>query len=134
MHRVTQPIAVGVVLTVLLTTGLTGWSESPGMDAAVADTVERAGAGSQTTTAGITYGGNGTDTFCWIVPTDDGGHVLVGFTETVGAGNRDVWAVKVTANGTEEWNRTYGGAANDWANAALQTDDGGVPTSHEVGQ
>lgn len=135
-RRIRTPV-VGVVLAVLLVAGFAGWDGSPGVAGVQgasgnpatptgASTVELNAADSQLVTKGVTYGGNGMDTFRWIVPTDDGGYTLVGFTESFGAGKRDIWVVKVNASGGEEWNRTYGGSAHDWANAAIRTDDGGL--------
>jgi hypothetical protein len=37
----------------------------------------------------------------------------------------DFWLVKTDALGNEEWNRTYGGAKNDFANSVVQMSDGG---------
>jgi parallel beta-helix repeat protein len=59
--------------------------------------------------------------------TTDGGYIIVGSTNIFGAGegSEDVWLVKATANGTEEWNKTFGGSDHDCGHAVQQTKDGG---------
>jgi hypothetical protein len=61
-----------------------------------------------------------------LVQTFDGGYALTGNTEpTAGAGVCDPWLVKTDAYGNLEWNQTYGGTGDDFADALLQTSDGG---------
>ena len=95
------------------------------------------------------YGAGGTD--CWLVKTDsngteawnktfgglsyeeaysvqqttDGGYILAGRTRSYGAGKDDCWLVKTYSNGTEVWNKTFGGTDYDWAKSVQQTTDGG---------
>ncbi len=60
-----------------------------------------------------TYGGPGDD-YCWaLAPTRDGGFVLVGETESFGAGEDDFYLVKTDGMGTEQWSKTYGGSKGD---------------------
>lgn len=56
-------------------------------------------------------------------PTPDGGYVVVGSTTV--AGNWDVWVLKLDANGSILWQKTFGGALQDQANAVQVTADGG---------
>ncbi len=72
-----------------------------------------------------TYGGMGSDSAGALVQTVDGGYVLAGRTGSFGAGSNDFWLVKVDALGNLQWNRTYGGAGNDEAEALVQAGDGG---------
>lgn len=44
-----------------------------------------------------------------------GGQIVVGWTDSFGAGDRDAWVLKLDANGTPEWQRTYGGPGRDEA-------------------
>jgi hypothetical protein len=60
-----------------------------------------------------------------VQPTPDGGYVVAGNTSPRGAENRDVWVAKLDANGGVVWQRSYGGANADWANAVQPTADGG---------
>ena len=62
-----------------------------------------------------TYGGASSDKAYSVVQTSDGGYALAGFTDSFGAGNYDAWLVKVDASGNAMWNKTYGGAASDYA-------------------
>jgi hypothetical protein len=55
---------------------------------------------------------------------DDGGYIIVGTTQSYGAGNQDAWLIKTDVNGVEEWNMTYGGAYNDWGSDVVISDDG----------
>lgn len=72
-----------------------------------------------------TFGGTSDDYAYSIVQTNDGGYALAGFTASFGAGNRDLWLVKVDADGNPQWNKTYGGADYDGAYSLIQTSDGG---------
>jgi hypothetical protein len=44
---------------------------------------------------------------------------------TVHIGNTDLWVVKLDATGNVQWDKTFGGSANDHANAIHPTTDGG---------
>jgi predicted secreted protein len=60
-----------------------------------------------------------------LVQTVDGGFALASSTESFGAGGVDMWLVKTDANGSVEWNQTYGRANRDGATTLVQTVDGG---------
>jgi Zn-dependent protease len=60
-----------------------------------------------------TYGGSGGDWLYGIATATDGNFLLVGATNSMGAGGFDVWLVKVNGNGDAIWSRTYGSAYND---------------------
>ncbi|MCJ7423483.1 hypothetical protein MUP01_04340, partial [Candidatus Bathyarchaeota archaeon] len=72
-----------------------------------------------------TYGGTGWDYASALIQTSDGGYALAGYTNSSGAGNGDFWLVKTDASGNEQWSKTYGGTNWDYANALVQTTDGG---------
>lgn len=57
--------------------------------------------------------------------TADGGYILTGMTLSAGSGQGDMWLVKADANGTEEWNKTFGGPKMDIGRAVVQSGDGG---------
>lgn len=72
-----------------------------------------------------TYGGGSHDFGQSLVPTQDGGCVVGGYTTSFGAGANDMWVLKLAADGTVEWQKTYGGPLNDYLFAVEQTSDGG---------
>jgi hypothetical protein len=62
---------------------------------------------------GRTFGGGAEETGCCLQQTSDGGFILVGSTRSLGAGGWDVYLVKTDAEGGKEWEKTFGGSAND---------------------
>jgi hypothetical protein len=72
-----------------------------------------------------TYGGTSYDYASSVVHTSDGGYVLAGYTSSYGAGINDFWLVKTDSAGTLQWNKTYGGTSDEYANSVVQTGDGG---------
>ncbi len=76
------------------------------------------------------YGGAGTDVAYRIIPTPaDGGHLLVGWTDTDGNGSFDVLLVKVDDQGSQVWIRTLGNPdGDDFGRSVLALDDGYLVT------
>jgi hypothetical protein len=72
-----------------------------------------------------TYGGSNNDWAFSVTPTEDGGYVMTGHTESFGNGARDVWLVKTDWTGDMQWNRTFGRSGNDEGRCVIQTSDGG---------
>jgi len=72
-----------------------------------------------------TYGGTNQDYAYSVVQTRDGGYALAGATLSFGAGGADFYLVKTDSAGILQWNRTYGGGNNDYAESVIQTSDGG---------
>ncbi|MGA3192317.1 MAG: hypothetical protein ABSD73_07365 [Candidatus Bathyarchaeia archaeon] len=71
-----------------------------------------------------TYGGSGDDEAECVIQTGDG-YAVAGYTNSTGAGGLDLWLVKTDLSGAQLWNKTYGGAGDEVANAIVQTSDGG---------
>jgi uncharacterized delta-60 repeat protein len=72
-----------------------------------------------------TYGGDSTDYACSGQQTSDGGYIVAGYTESFGAGYRDIYLVRTNSQGDTLWTRTYGGYDYDHAESVQQTVDGG---------
>ena len=72
-----------------------------------------------------TFGGSCDDTGLSVQLTSEMGYIIVGTTRSSGEGDADVWLIKTDANGSEEWNRTFGGSREDIGNSVQQTTDGG---------
>ena len=76
-------------------------------------------------------GGSGSDFTSSIRATSDGGFIIAGTSTsndsdvTGNHGGRDYWIVKTDNNGNIQWQRSYGGSADDFANDVRQTSDGG---------
>jgi predicted secreted protein len=71
-----------------------------------------------------TYGGTGYDRATSIMQTSEGGYVLVGTTDSFGAGGSDFWLVQADASGLMQCSRTYGGTDSEDATCAVATSDG----------
>ena len=73
-----------------------------------------------------TYGGAENDVAYSVMQTSDNNLIVVGFTESYGAGGKDVHIIKVNrTNGDTIWTKTYGGSENDEGRSVDQTTDGG---------
>jgi len=72
-----------------------------------------------------TFGGPRTDYGYDIDATSDGGFIIVGSTKSFGVGERDVYLVKLNADGAEQWSKTYGGVLDDEGRSVRQTTDNG---------
>jgi hypothetical protein len=87
------------------------------------------------------YGGPGEDNLTTMQQTADGGYILAGHSISAAGGDKsenyrgfdleetgheyDIWVIKVTANGTREWDKTLGGIENESVGSIIQTADGG---------
>lgn len=69
------------------------------------------------------YGGNDWDMAYSIDTTFDGGYIVAGETFSFGAGNSDMWILKLAANGDTLWTRTYGGVGEDNARWVFEDRD-----------
>jgi len=71
-----------------------------------------------------TYGGQSNDEARSIIETNDGGYLIVGYTESQGSGNMDGWAIKLAPDGSMEWDMTYGGAKDDELFDVIELENG----------
>ena len=69
-----------------------------------------------------TYGGTSYDKGSAVLPTSDGGYLLLGSTSSFGAGNYDILLIKVDASGEQLWQQTYGGFFNEYGEKMSLTD------------
>jgi hypothetical protein len=60
-----------------------------------------------------------------LIQTSDGGYAIAGYTKSFGAGEKDVYVVKLDANGNLQWTKTIGGPDSEEGNSLIQTSDGG---------
>ncbi len=72
-----------------------------------------------------TYGGVLYDRGYSVQQTTDGGYVIAGFTESYGAGSRDIYLIKTNSMGDTVWTKTYGDSLSDEGRSVRQTLDGG---------
>ncbi|UOQ99669.1 gliding motility-associated C-terminal domain-containing protein [Hymenobacter sp. 5317J-9] len=84
-----------------------------------------------------TYGGNGSEGPGRMYPTADGGYVVAGSSTSgisgdksqASRGGSDYWVIKIDAQGTKQWDRTFGGNRDDILRSLQQTADGGYSDS-----
>jgi PKD repeat protein len=72
-----------------------------------------------------TFGGDSTDYATWIRPTNDGGFIISGYTNSFGMGGLDIYVIKVNGSGDTLWTRTYGGTDRELGSSVEPTPDGG---------
>ena len=80
-----------------------------------------------------TIGGVGDDLLNSLMPTEDGGYILGGNSDSGPSGdktefcigNDDYWIVKIDSLGTIQWQNTIGGSSQDQLNSIKQTSDEG---------
>ena len=79
-----------------------------------------------------TYGGRYTDFCRTMIETHDGGFLIGGYSESdisgdksqTGNGGKDFWVIKINANGTKEWDASYGGSRDEELYSILETSTG----------
>jgi hypothetical protein len=71
-----------------------------------------------------TYGAEGDEYGFALQQTIDEGYIVAGYAAS-GAMGKDFWVLKLHVDGTIEWQKTYGGSADEEARSAQQTSDGG---------
>lgn len=72
-----------------------------------------------------TFGGEKIERGESIQPLADGGYVVGGGTSSIGAGNLDMYVVRLNSTGREIWANAYGRATYDIANSVIALQDGG---------
>lgn len=79
-----------------------------------------------------TFGGSKNDSAQEVVSTSDSGYAVLGFTQSMDGDildkqneSFDFWVLKFNAENEIEWNKTFGGTADDKGSDIIQTTDGG---------
>ncbi|GAG31817.1 unnamed protein product, partial [marine sediment metagenome] len=72
-----------------------------------------------------TYGGDAHDQGMYIEKRPDGGYLILGETESMGAGGRDLYLLQVDDQGMLVWEKTFGGTGTEWAKDMIALADGG---------
>ncbi|HEX5001719.1 MAG TPA: T9SS type A sorting domain-containing protein [Bacteroidia bacterium] len=73
-----------------------------------------------------TYGGGIVSNYGLdVLQAFDSCYILAGFTSNYGAGNQDMYLIKINTEGDTLWTRVFGTAADDRINSITQTTDGG---------
>lgn len=85
-----------------------------------------------TVESAITLGGSNNESGQSIIATNDGGYAILGYTQSSDFDiidkqddSFDYWVIKFNSQDDIEWNRTYGGSADDRGYSIIQTQDGG---------
>lgn len=71
------------------------------------------------------YGGSSADGAYSLRQTSDGGTIVAAHTSSFGAGQHDVYLLKLDSDGDTAWTRSYGGPGGDFLRSVYQTADGG---------
>lgn len=79
-----------------------------------------------------TFGGSNEDDAIDVVQANDGGYIVLGFTDSNDGDitgktttDQDYWLLKLDQEGEKVWDKTYGGSENDKATGISKTNDGG---------
>jgi len=71
------------------------------------------------------FGGISVEKGLSVKRTSDNGFILLGYTNSTGAGGYDIYMVKIDSAFGTQWEKTYGGADWEFGNCVQQTSDGG---------
>ena len=72
-----------------------------------------------------TYGGAKADGARAVRALGKDGYIVAGYTDSKGAGDRDIWVLRLDAKGTVIWDKTFGTPAREDATSIIVTGDGG---------
>jgi len=72
------------------------------------------------------YGGSDRDIAYAVAIAPNRDIIVTGYTTSFGAGDKDVWVLRLDENGNVKWQKAYGGSGIDGANDAIVADNGDV--------
>lgn len=72
------------------------------------------------------YGGSNSDYGNHIIASGDGGYIICGLTNSIGAGAYDFYIMKTDGSGTAQWATSIGGQGNDEAQSVQLMNDGSI--------
>ena len=104
----------------------TAVADTGGTTADTASTPVDAGPKDSSTAVGRLYGGAYNEETPALAVFPDGSALLAGYTESAGAGDWDMVAIRTDACGKPTWTRTYGSAGKDEARGVAAVSDGGA--------
>lgn len=61
-----------------------------------------------------------------VIETKDNSFIVVGYTDSYGEGETDIWLIKLDSNGNLLWQKTIGGSDSDYAYSIIETEDEGL--------
>jgi hypothetical protein len=76
------------------------------------------------------YGGYSHETGFNLSETSDGGFILIGSTESLNTGEKDIILIKTDPEGFEQWTRVHGGPSDDVGTYVVETDYGYIYTGY----
>jgi hypothetical protein len=79
-----------------------------------------------------TFGGPEDDVAYSVQQTLDGGYIIAGYTDSYGSGKKDMYLVKTDCSGSKVWEKTFGGAEDDYAISVQETFDSGYILAGET--
>ncbi len=124
----TEPVLSGLVICT--DADLSYLLFTPGRDVPSFDTTGAPDVASWAFTAG---GSEADEKGRHVCQTPDGGFVVAGVSASYGEGNNDMWILKLTASGSIDWQKTYGGPSNDMVESICTTADGGYVMAGHTG-
>lgn len=71
-----------------------------------------------------TYGGVFEDEGYSVAPTQDGGFIITGYTESYSAGFYDIYLIKTDAQGNQQWSKSLGGEGYDYGQEVIECENG----------
>jgi len=79
------------------------------------------------------FGGTSWDVGTSVCVTPDNNYLVCGFTHSYGAGEEDIYLLKIDSEGNEIWSQTYGGKRAEMGNTILPASDGGYVIGASTG-